>query len=935
MQFLARANTARATRPSDSTSPVPSARPHPWLTPTSTPPLSSTSLTSGESASSSSGPSTPPPSVLDARSSLAWSLVSGSGPADALPPASLGAKLRSRSRSKSRGRVPPGGDRDRDEGRVGRFFGRMASRKSLRGEADGRQDGPGGDDDDAKVPPMPGMPPKLELLQLPALGPAFELKESAASPASDRQGPKAGSVRGDSAEGEKDDLGSLLQLVNAAADKYGDDSTTDKVAPAPPKNAPSTLSSRLKRRLSRLSLSVSRPLSPESVDDYSKASDDDHDGHAWLSPPGARNASPSLVTPPTSPFYASSPSPRSSPYSPRSFEVDPTVERLYAHTRSRLAPSKIPVDAGAPLAPSSLPFPPPTSTHTPDALRSNAKHRRTQPLRTLLAHHQLRRKLQRGVTLVDRAELAQTSTAPPAPPPPPPQTTTSPTSPTLASLPQAPDQHQAHVQAQALAAASFPLPRLREWAARPSFAERALVHLPDGRGTDVVRPRVRSAAVAHTHSERLRSWLAVLELVQGASGWGTEPRGERPGPRPAREAPPRVGARARADGRGSARWSALPAGPWVELAPAEVDLSYPLAPPAPPASPSQRQTVVPGPLLRRAIARQDAEDALSGRRRADGQQQQRGADVQQEEEEEDEDERPLATLSRSPRRASYLPAPPMALSPPATAALAAEQRETARLEAELGRLRAREELRAAEEAKWAAQREREAREGKVRRRAEEQSRRTRAMLTPPATTPAGARDARRRSTAPASPAGIPHSASHGPYLAVPAHRWGLSTPTLALPMPMPLGVPLYHHPLHAISAPDLQRLQQQHQHQQLVRTASHQRDSFAAPSSGTGASLAAPRETRQDARAPAPLPPPRPQRNSLRPPPHPLPHSRSTPDIRVTPHPHPHPHPHARQSAVPLPPAQAQGRRASYRPQTPLVTVDGPAPRVAGGQARR
>ncbi|GAA5907617.1 hypothetical protein JCM8208_000018 [Rhodotorula glutinis] len=966
--------------------------------PTPTPPLSSTSHTS---TTSSSGPSTPPATDLDpdSRASEPWSIVSDDPlqlgdhhhhhHLDSLAPRSgLGHKLRStRSRSKSRSRD----DGNERPGRVGRFFRRIASHKSLRGRGGsvGDEEGQAQDIDGEvdKVPSVPSLPPRLELLELPSLGAAFELCGPAPPPPPP---PPARTTASDDVE--KGDLASLAQLVDAAADSV----TSPSPSPPPPSSSSAALSlasepapppepaptpptlapfSRLKKRLSRLALpssttSTSAPLSlslddgAESLDAYGEASDEDEDEgaptgtHAWLSAPapaptpsGARPAARAgapFTTPPTSPLYgASPPSPHSplSPPPPRSpflaRDYDPNVERLYAHARARLAapPGPALALASATTTTTALgpPFahvlPGPASTHplalflpstasSLTAASSRPRPRRTHALRTLLAHHTLRAKLLRGVTLVDRAELARTSTS----------TSTSPaplllplTPLAIAPLPLGPATPM-----------PMPLPRLREWAARPGFAERAVVHTAGG-GTDVVRARVRVGGEGW-RSRGMGAWLDVMgaggvpggEEQEWRRGLEREGEGGGRGARPAREAPPRSHARGP---------SPSPVGAWLVGAAPVLVGDYDSRPlPAPPVRAPLGPS--PGPLLLRQLARQDAEARLTGSR-AVAEEEQR---VAEEDEDEDEDERPLATLPRSPQRASRLvPLPPAALGPPLHLPpsltsrsttptpspspsstdldlLAAAQRKTARLEAELGRLRAREACRRKEEESAARERERVGKgEERVRRRAEEQRRRTRVMAGP------ASAEARRRSTTPtpgpssALPHPHPHSHSHScgaSYLAVPPHghvglAWGATATAL--------GPPLYHQPLHALSAPDLQALQRQ---QALgcsrVAPQQQQRHSLAPPS-------------------PSGPPPPRPQRNSLRPPPHPLahplahphalPHSRSTPNIALSPPSRarsPFLAPPPSPSAALEPPRRlaGPGRRASYRPPAPLVALE-------------
>jgi len=939
MPLFARATAHRADLPSLTTSTR--SRPPPPRAPTPTPPLSSASHTS---TASSSGPSTPPATDLDldARASQAWSLVSdplklgdsdgGRGGVASLGSSRSGHKLRAaRSRSKSRSREAG----DERAGRVGRFFKRIASRKSLRGDAGDDGDGDeqdGGECDKVPPPQVPSLPPRLELLELPSLGAAFELSGPAPPPLA----PEA-------------DLSSLARLVSAAADKVADPSffADSTAAPAPSKPAPAQPAlaplSRLKKRLSRLALPSSRPLSigAESADAYGEASASDPgsdgedeaealSGHAWLSAPLAARPAALTTTPPTSPLYAPPPLAPSTTTTPRSpflaREYDPTVERLFAHARARLAAPtpaltlslSSPSSTTTALAPpsSTSPLPGPASTHplSPSSSSSSspARPRRTQPLRTLLAHHTLRTKLQRGVTRGDRAELARTSTSTSTAPIPPPLA--GPATPSLAPPPPPTNP------------LPLPLPRLREWAARPAFVERARVHSAGEEGPGAVCARLRGAPVLLGRGTR--AWLDAMAGAggEGEGGSAHEPQAER-ARRPAREAPPR------SPHRGP---SLAPVGAWLV---AEYG-SRPL--PAPPVSAAVRAplgpTPGPGPLLLRQLARQDAEARLNGVRVAvSGVEEQQGRADAEAAEDEDEDERPLATLPRSPQRTSRLlpPAargPPLARppsprsrpttptpSPKAPTALAhdlaAAQRHTARLEAELGRLRAREAHRQREED--AALRECAARDERARgRRVEEQRRRTRAMGAAPArAAQAGPGEARRRETTPgpgAAAGQIPHSRSCGAYLAVPLHAaWGPAAPS----PPLGLAPPLYHQPLHALSAPDLQALQRQ---QALGRPLAPQQRYSLAPPPPSG--------------APPPPPPPRPQRNSLRPPPHPLahphqhphqlPHSRSTPNIALSPAPPTTTRSRSGLLAPPPPSPPGPGRRASYRPPAPRVTLE-------------
>ncbi|KPV72480.1 uncharacterized protein RHOBADRAFT_55940 [Rhodotorula graminis WP1] len=944
-------------------------RPRP--TPTSTPPLSSTSHTS---TTSSSGPSTPPATDFEPDASpslvsthpLQLELDGGRASLAPLPAPAPGHKLRTtRSRSKSRSReAAGGGDDDERAGRVGRFFRRIASRKSLRGGGGGceqeHEQGREGEGDKF-APAVPSLPPRLEPLDLPSLGAPFELS----GPVPPLEGPpdahqQAGTEHEHEHEHEGD-RSALAPVVTAAAGPtLASCSPAAHPPPQPARAQPAALASsfsRLKVRLSRLalpsSLSEARTSRPASVDAYGEASDDDNDegdddegegskgGHAWLSAPPPRPAAAAaaatlLLTPPASPLYCAPPPPASPFLVARDY--DPTVERLFAHARARLAgpaPSLVPslaLSSSSALAlPPHIPhaLPGPASTHplaaaaaaTAAGAAGGARHPARRPangLRTLVAHRALRLKLVRGVTRTDRAELARTSSGPHVPPP-----------------PQVAPPHVA-----------LPLPRLREWAARPPFPERVLVHTASGGsgGTDVVRARLRSEGdgwgregLERGWSRGTRAWLEAMAMaeVEGAGGHAVAGRErEREGAaaaarRPPREAPPPP----RSGGRGpSSSSSPSPVGPWLVGAAAVSDYGSRALPPLPALSPPPTRTPLvpgpgpgpgPGPLLLRQLARQDAEARLTGSRPGGGEEEEKEERVV-EVEDEDEDERPLATLPRSPQRASRL-LPPAALGPPRPASprsrsrpttptapstaqlalLAAEQRKTARLEAELGRLRAREACRRREEDA--------AREGeRARRRAEEQRRRTRAMHA--------TGEARRRSTTTPGPGPGPaaaaaaapqlvHSRSCGAYLAVPHQGYG---DAWGAPPGQGRGLepPLYHQPMHALSAPDLQALQRQ---QGLVRPL--------VPQQPQRYSLAPPPPSPSPSGIPlAPTRPSRPQRNSLRPSPHILPHSRSTPDMALSSA--PAPASSGRSGLLAPPPPFSPTRRASYRPQTPLVTLE-------------
>ncbi|GAA6054513.1 hypothetical protein JCM3770_005822 [Rhodotorula araucariae] len=839
-----------------------------------TPPLSSTSHTSLDS---SSVPATPPlPPGADARQSHAWSLVSTSGPADHFPPPSSfpGSRLRDRVRSKSRSREPGGGDRG--TGKVGRFFRRIGSRKSLRGDAteQDRADGCEGydDDDDPKVPPLPSLPPQLELLQLPPLGPEIALREG-------ETGRSEPTLFGGQGREDVDELTSLLMLVHAAGDKFADPvaathEATHEATPAVPPLATPIIQPRF--RSSQTATVAPRPTSTVSIDEYGEASDDEDTKHAWNRSQAPLRPASLIASPPTSAVRAgSSPSPPTPP-TPK-----PVVSRLVAHAVSRLSPSPAPPFAATPFAaPLTTMLPPPRSTHAVTAVSTDHPSGPAVPLRLALAHCSLLKKLQHGATHLDAAELASTIAS-------------------SSRLSRSPLQSDAHSTATPLLHA---LPRLGVWAARPSYAARTVIYSSNG-AADIPSPRVRGAGLHRSCG--LRAWLVEL----GVAAADTDDAGPT---RASRERPPREARR----GAGAKPVAYIPVASVVD----------PFALPThagalqPPSSPPPRTPVLPGPLLLRALARQEAEDALVGGAALGTAPPARWADVL---EDDDDDARPLASLRRPP-------VGPPAVDPDLARGeeLRAARRQAAELAAEVDRLRAREAQRRAVEA---ATREREAGEEKSRRRAEEQRRRSRAMHAAASPGSAAAqragaagKEARRRSTLAPALAPAAHSIQqNGAYLAVPAQAWGMSMPTVAVPLPgrVPVPVPMYQLPLHALSAPNVQTLQ--HRHSQTLmhphgNPHSQQRHALLPPSRP-----ALPHRTSS--------PPPRAapqiqaQQHSLR---APSASSRSlgrpsSPSRNAT------ARPHASPSSPPT------GRRVSFRSPAPLPVLDappGPA-RASSGQS--
>ncbi|GAA5825300.1 hypothetical protein JCM11251_006928 [Rhodosporidiobolus azoricus] len=388
--------------------------------------------------------------------------------------------------------------------------------------------------------------------------------------------------------------------------------------------------------------------------------------------------------------------------------------------------------------------------------------------------------------------------------------------------------------------AAIPLPRLKEWVARPSFLERKsetrVMYLPlsfsdvpggsveAGIVTDVVRPsRVGEGGLRMGNlkvSAQVKGLARALEghegADEGACGEGT------PFGRPKREKKPWVGLLSldhqgggailpalRAAAMGAARPPSMPATPDLLRRTSDTGGA------------GTKKLLLPGPLLRRVLAEEGQDDVDARREEARERLERRSTSNGEEEEHDDEDDRPLghiqqqyrASLPPSPRRIPSIA--PIRTSHIPASALAFAQDRVARLESEVARLKAREvaatqredRLRR-EQAEREISRARERREKDVQRRLAEQSRRSR--LANEGVAPAnkelgdGSKGARRSSALPLFKDQTPslYSAHEQQnFLAAPA------LPTFAVPISVAVPIPFDHVPSLASSAPNLQQLQ--------------------------------------------------------------------------------------------------------------------------------
>ncbi|GAA6003512.1 uncharacterized protein JCM10292_000390 [Rhodotorula paludigena] len=732
-------------------------------------------------SSSSVGPSTPSASSSKdvARLSAAWSVVSTSGPAEVYAV-----------ESGRKGEQGQGGS----GGRIGRIFRRIRSRKSLRGLAQARAAGEGTETSrpgrEHEIPPVPSLPPQLELLPMPNAGPELLLEASELA-----TGGFAAQIA--EVQDSSHDFAAVLPFVHAGDQELEIEAAETVALPLQPSHAPLRgrqpplpLPKPTQQHLFSLSTSHSAVLPDEDASDaYGDASsDDERVGRA------ARHGAPSV----SSSRSTSYSSPRTPHPPPSPVKGAAVAARLLSHAADSLSPSSATIGPvtysafGAPVgAPSST-------------LTAFEPRRLSFELRKGLGHASLLHKLRRGPTLLETLELAQSSSssAPPSarysPLPSPsalhpvphlsPSTRPDTPSPFATPVPFAP-------LFSTCAGLACLFPRLARWASRPSFAERMLVTTSPVDGGPTREDAVRSARRATLRpSPRVQAMLASLQerevLDAQMDGRGDDVE------RPEREARPRPVGTAYPPSPcwpaapGAARTTSSSHGPQppISLAP-KPQLQLPL-----------KRPVLPGPLLLHSLVKQQVgRDDLNFAAAAS----------------EDDDDQPLALLSRGrPLSTGPLSSSPSSSGPAALNKVDHRvdgqtngEKRLAALEAGVKRLQARERDEQRRRAMNRLERRgspsgRPEEDERARRTLMEQKRRSRAMHVAGRASPdrriSQQTPQQRHSILAPSPAQphLPRSASQ-PFLAVPA--WS-SVPTFAFPIPVPVAVPCYQLPPQAYAS---------------------------------------------------------------------------------------------------------------------------------------
>ncbi|ORY47575.1 hypothetical protein BCR35DRAFT_310911 [Leucosporidium creatinivorum] len=545
------------------------------------------------------------------------------------------------------------------------------------------------------------------------------------------------------------------------------------------------------------------PPKPESEDDYGGSSSDEE--ALWSRKPNTsfgRSPKGSFAPPPAPKQAKGSRLLILSPTRSRRRALGPKAKEVLDYTLLRLSPSSSTLSTAVPTRyqPSSLHHPLSTTPH-----RTIAAFGPTNTVQVVLGRTLIARKLLRGLTMLESMDLergasrrrrdsqdsqSSTSTAgsfdEAAPRPTTPSLTllidtfeidvdqpppTTPVRPALSPLARAPKPPPSSPSSPSLQPA-----RLRNWIARPSFAESHLNTLVIEGGiemVDLVRP-ARGKVPKLAVSERLKAMAGL-----GDAGVLGEEKASSKG-RPGRERPPTVGSNGGQQQRGGQRASSLP-----------------------PPSAVGRKPVLPGPLLLRALA----EKKLNGTGDSS-----------------EEEDLPLAVLrsrgSSTPASSSPASSSPAASSA-STAALQKAQARAEKLEAEVGKLRKQEEARKASLTRMQREKEQreiewqeEKREEERKRRVAEQRRRSRATGQVE-DRPTGIRSAskdrqhKRASAAPPSkqhlslapspsayaapflPPAPPNLWAQPQMLAVPPPGWGFVPVPVMMPLPSPNTPPFY------------------------------------------------------------------------------------------------------------------------------------------------